>query len=462
MLRRIALLQSTRSSLPLGELLEKHGWILRKSADVESLISQRAAEECDVGIIVFERVDDFDQADISSLLAGGAMEWILVVTRSVLREPFIARLIVTAVFDFHTLPIDEERLLAVLGHAMGKANIRRSLATDDVSGTGRYGMIGRSTPMLALYRAIDRIVQVEAPVLISGESGTGKELVARAIHDHSARPHGPFIAVNCGALPTSLVQSELFGHERGSFTGAHQRKIGSIEAASGGTVFLDEVGDLPLESQASLLRFLQEKTIVRVGSTRPVSVDARVVAATHIDLLQAVRQKRFREDLFYRLNVLHVSMPPLRERGSDIRLLADAVFQMHSGEKAPSVRGFSEASRQAMDLHDWPGNVRELMNRVHKAMIMCEGRQIEPSDLGLTERTVRRTPVSLESARHVTERELILSTLERNRHNMAATARQLGVSRVTLYRLIHKLAIGRAAEARVAVGSVGREGENRN
>lgn len=462
MLRRLALLQSARSSLSLGALLEQHGWTLRKSTEIDSMISQRVAEECDVGIIVLERADDFEQAELSALLATGATEWILVVARSVLREPFVARLIATSVFDFHTLPIDEERMLAVLGHAMGKANIRRSLAADDVSGTGRYGMIGRSAPMLALYRAIDRIVQVEAPVLISGESGTGKEIVARAIHDHSTRPYGPFIAVNCGALPTNLVQSELFGHERGSFTGAHQRKIGSIEAASGGTVFLDEVGDLPLESQASLLRFLQEKTIVRVGSTRPVSVDARVVAATHVDLVQAVRQRRFREDLFYRLNVLHVTMPPLKERGSDIRLLADAVFQMHRDEKAPNVRGFSEGARQALDLHDWPGNVRELMNRVHKAMIMCEGRQIEASDLGLAEHAMRRTPISLESARHVTERQLILSTLERNRHNMAATARQLGVSRVTLYRLIHKLSIGRASETGAAVGALGREGESRN
>ena len=452
MLRRVALLQSTRSSLALGALLEKHGWALRKSADVESMLAQRVAEECDVGIVVLEHADDFGHADLSTLLANGATEWILVVARDVLREAFVARLIASAVFDFHTLPVDEERLLAMLGHVRGKARIRRSLATDDPSGTGRYGMIGRSAPMLALYRVIDRIVQAEAPVLISGESGTGKELVARAIHEHSARPDGPFIAVNCGALPTSLVQSELFGHERGSFTGAHQRKIGSIEAASGGTVFLDEVGDLPLESQASLLRFLQEKTIVRVGSTRPVTVDARVVAATHIDLAQAVRQRRFREDLFYRLNVLHVTMPPLRERGGDVRLLADAVYQKHSGEKAPNVRGFSEAARQAMELHDWPGNVRELMNRVQKAMIMCEGRQIEPGDLGLAERRPRRAPISLERARHLTERELILSTLERNRHNMAATARQLGVSRVTLYRLVQKLAIGRAG-----AGSLGPE-----
>jgi len=460
--RRIALLQSAHSDLDLCAVLEKHGWIARKSPDVHSLISQHVVEDCDVGIVVLERAEDFEYADLVALLAAGTIEWVIVNARSVLSEPSVARLIATAAFDFHTLPIDEERLLAVLGHAVGKAHIRRSLTADDVSGTGRYGMVGRSAPMLALYRALDRIVRVDAPVLISGESGTGKEVAARAIHGHSARPYGPFIAVNCGALPANLVQSELFGHEKGSFTGAHQRKIGSIEAASGGTVFLDEIGDLPLESQASLLRFLQEKTIVRVGSTQPVSVDARVIAATNVDLPQAVRRGQFREDLFYRLNVLHIAMPSLRERTGDIALLADAMFRMHSSQKAPNVLGFSEAARQAMEMHDWPGNVRELMNRVHQAMIMCEGRQIEASDLGLSERQARRVPISLERARNVIERELIISTLERNRHNMAATARQLGVSRVTLYRLVQKLAIGRAAEPHAAVRSLGREGDNRN
>jgi DNA-binding NtrC family response regulator len=305
-------------------------------------------------------------------------------------------------------------------------------------------MVGRSACMLALYRAIDKVVRVDAPVLISGESGTGKELVARAIHDHSPRRRGPFVPVNCGALPVNLVQSELFGHEKGAFTGAHQRRKGSLECAEAGTVFLDEIGDLPLESQASLLRFLQEKKLVRVGSTEPIRVDTRVIAATHVDLAAAVQRRAFREDLYYRLNVLHLQMPPLRDREGDIALLAEVVFGTFASQKGPAVKGFSRAALAAMETHDWPGNVRELINRVQKAMIMCDGRRITAVDLGLAARNGEAGSISLERARHHTERDLISTALERNRHNVAATARQLGISRVTLYRLMQKLDISRA------------------
>jgi DNA-binding NtrC family response regulator len=346
--------------------------------------------------------------------------------------------------DFHTLPVDFDRLLVVLGHALGKAELSRSLRSGETAAAGRYGMVGRSPRMLDLYRAIDKIVRVDAPVLISGESGTGKELVARAIHQHSLRSRGPFMTVNCGAMPVNLVQSELFGHEKGAFTGAHQRRVGSIECAEGGSIFLDEIGDLPLESQASLLRFLQEKTIVRVGSTRTIRVDARVVAATHVDLSEAVRRNRFREDLFYRLNVLHLQVPPLRERPGDVTLLAQSWFHANPVDRSPSVAGFSPAGLAAMETHPWPGNVRELINRVQKAMIMCETRDIGLGDLGLDERRQAPFTGSLEVARTATQRDLIVRALQHHGFNMAATARQLGVSRVTLYRLTRKLEIGRA------------------
>jgi DNA-binding NtrC family response regulator len=355
-----------------------------------------------------------------------------------------ARLLLEHFHDFHTLPVDFDRLLVVLGHALGKAELSRSLRSGETTAAGRYAMVGRSPRMLDLYRAIDKIVRVDAPVLISGESGTGKELVARAIHQHSFRSRGPFITVNCGAMPVNLVQSELFGHEKGAFTGAHQRRVGSIECAEGGSIFLDEIGDLPLESQASLLRFLQEKTIVRVGSARTIRVDARVVAATHVDLSEAVRRNRFREDLFYRLNVLHLQVPPLRDRPGDVALLAQSWFHANPVDRSPSVAGFSPASLAAMEAHPWPGNVRELINRVQKAMIMCETRHIGPGDLSLDERRQAPFTGSLEGARTATQRDLIVRTLEHHGFNMAATARQLGVSRVTLYRLTRKLEIGRA------------------
>ncbi|MCG6873503.1 MAG: sigma-54 dependent transcriptional regulator [Betaproteobacteria bacterium] len=455
MTRRILVLQGAGSSIDLCSTLVAGGWEVQQVSDIRAALVTAATNECTVGLAVLDQPDSFEQSDLARLVSATRIEWVVVLTKEASRRQDVATLISNGFHDFHTLPLDAERLLVVLGHASGKAELKRKLTAMEPSFKGRYGMVGRSPAMLELYRAIDKIVRVDAPVLIAGESGTGKEVAARAIHNHSARRSGPFVPVNCGALPTNLVQSELFGHEKGAFTGAHQRKQGSIEAASGGTVFLDEIGDLPLESQSSLLRFLQEKTIVRVGSTLPQHIDARVIAASHVDLADAVRQGRFREDLYYRLNVLHLEMPPLRERAGDIGLLADEVFEKHGTMKAPDLRGFSSEARVEMELHPWPGNVRELINRVQKAMIMCEGRLITPLDLGLAERHGANSgAVSLQHARHSTERDLILAALERNRQNVAATARELGVSRVTLYRLIQKLAIARSSVIRPDSDSV--------
>ena len=439
-------MQAASSDVDLQSSLTASGWELLRANDINAALASAAANDCTVGLIVLDQPDSFEQVELVRLIGGTRIEWIAIMTKDAARSHDVAALLANGFHDFHTLPLDIERLLVVLGHASGKAELKRNLAAVEPTFRGRYGMVGRSPAMLELYRSIDKIVRVDAPVLISGESGTGKEVAARAIHNQSARRRGPFVPVNCGALPTNLVQAELFGHEKGAFTGAHQRKRGSIEAADGGTIFLDEIGDLPLESQSSLLRFLQEKTIVRVGSTLPLHIDARVIAASHVDLAVAVRQGRFREDLFYRLNVLHLDMPPLRSRGGDIGLIADKVFESHAALKAPNVLGFSSEARVAMEVHLWPGNVRELINRVQKAMVMCEGRLITARDLGLDDRHLAKPiGVSLQHARHTTERDLIVAALERNRHNMAATARELGVSRVTLYRRIQKLAIVRSS-----------------
>jgi DNA-binding NtrC family response regulator len=449
MTRRILVLQVADSAVDLHATLVSGGWEVERVTDIRGALNAAAENQCNVGLAILDHPDTFEQADLVRLLGATNIEWVVVLTKEAAQRQEVAALIANGFLDFHTLPLDAERLLVVLGHASGKAELKRKLTAIEPGAKGRYGVTGRSPKMLELYRAIDKIVRVDAPVLIGGESGTGKEVAARAIHAHSARRSGPFVTVNCGALPTSLVQSELFGHEKGAFTGAHQRNAGSIEAASGGTIFLDEIGDLPLESQASLLRFLQEKTIVRVGSTVPLRIDARVIAASHVDLAGAVRQGRFREDLYYRLNVLHLDMPALRDRAGDIGLLADELFAKHSAMKAANLTGFSSEARVEMELYPWPGNVRELINRVQKAMIMCEGRLIAPSDLGLGEQTGSNMgAVSLQRARHSTERDLILAALERNRQNMAATARELGVSRVTLYRLIQKLAIARSGAIR--------------
>jgi len=254
-------------------------------------------------------------------------------------------------------------------------------------------------------------------------------------------PKEPFIAVNCGALPTNLIQSELFGHEKGAFTGAHQRKIGRIESAAGGTLFLDEIGDLALDLQVNLLRFLQEKTIERVGGTEKIHVDVRVIAATHVDLERAVKEGRFREDLYYRLNVLHLNVPSLREREQDIELLARFFFDKFAKEKNRNVKGFRRDTLQAMNDYEWPGNVRELINRIRRAMVMCDNRLITTADLGLERRLSQRRLTTLDEARTRAEKEAIQYSLRFNRNNVSQAARQLGVSRVTLYRLMEKYQI---------------------
>jgi DNA-binding NtrC family response regulator len=311
------------------------------------------------------------------------------------------------------------------------------------------GLLGASPCMRSLLRALARVSAVDAPVLVHGETGTGKELIAREIHALCPRAGGPFIAVNCGSLPLSLIHSELFGHERGAFTGAAARRVGRIEAASGGIIFLDEIGDLPADLQAHLLRFLQESTIERLGNGDPIYVDTRVIAATHVDLEQAVTAGRFREDLYYRLNVLRIDTPPLRERRDDIELLARAYFERFRAERAPGVRGFSREAIEAMLRHDWPGNVRELINRVRRAMVMCERRAIRPEDLGLERRRRARYPVTLDAARQIAEREAIVGSLRQSQNNITRAAEQLGVARMTLYRLMerHGLRAGASAEA---------------
>jgi DNA-binding NtrC family response regulator len=275
----------------------------------------------------------------------------------------------------------------------------------------------------------------DAPVFISGESGTGKELTAVAIHQRSTRRNEAFVAINCGAIPPHLLQSELFGYERGAFTGANQRKIGRVEAADGGTLFLDEIGDLPFESQASLLRFLQEQTVERLGGHGPTSVDVRIISATHVNMQAALLEGRFRTDLYHRLCVLQIEEPPLRVRGDDIELLAKHMLERFRKDARARLRGFSPDAILALRHHDWPGNVRELINRVRRAVVMSEGRHIHARDLEL-DHLVDAVPLSLAQARELGERQAIQAALLRNRGRLGEAAQELGVSRVTLYRLL--------------------------
>jgi DNA-binding NtrC family response regulator len=360
------------------------------------------------------------------------------------------------IYDYHTLPLDLDRLLVTLGHINGLVTIERGAGrgSGPLPGQGT-AMVGNSPAMRAVNAAIDKIARSDASALIQGESGTGKELVARAIHERSARARGPFVALNCAALPPGLIGSELFGHEKGAFTGALARKIGRVEAANGGSLFLDEIGDLPLELQGHLLRFLQERTIDRIGGTGPIVVDVRVIAATNADLAKAQAEGRFREDLFYRVNVLTIELPPLSQRGDDIELLARYYLERFARELRRPMLGFRDSALRAIRAYTWPGNVRELISCTQRAAVMAEGRWVAIADLGLDEaEPLSPDRPTLQEARADLERRMVGEALEQSGHNVQAAARQLGVSRMTLYRLLERYGIGvqRSAAKPTAAG----------
>jgi len=301
-------------------------------------------------------------------------------------------------------------------------------------------LLGHSECMRGLFASLRKAAASDAPVLLLGESGTGKELAAHAIHACSARNTGPFVVINCSAIPPSLAESELFGHERGAFTGAHQQRIGRIETAVAGTLFLDEIGELPIVLQAKLLRFLQDQTIERVGGRHPIHVDARVIAATHVDVQRALSQQRFREDLYYRLAVVVLRLPALRDRPADIRLLTEEFLRRAASVAGRPGLAFSPAAWRSLHAHAWPGNVRELENRVRRAVIMSEGKCLGPADLDLEEVSTQAGP-TLKAARESVERELVERALRRHVGKIAPAAAELQVSRPTFYDLMVRLGV---------------------
>jgi transcriptional regulator with GAF, ATPase, and Fis domain len=299
-------------------------------------------------------------------------------------------------------------------------------------------MIGGSSKMKAVFKILERVAPTDLSLLVLGETGTGKELVAREVHRLSTRRDGPFVPINCGAIPETLLESELFGHKKGSFTGALVDKIGKVEAANGGTLFLDEIGEMPMQLQVKLLRVLQERVIERVGDITPRPVDIRLVAATNKDLVSMIRDGRFREDLYYRLNELTVSLPALRERGEDIGVLAQYFLNKYREQYNGAAKGFTNQGLLAMNHYAWPGNVRELENRVKKAVIMSDRALLNPDDLGL-EGTDKRHIVALDEAAEKFKTDYIRQVLELNNWNKAQTARDLGVDPRTVFRYIERM-----------------------
>jgi transcriptional regulator with PAS, ATPase and Fis domain len=319
------------------------------------------------------------------------------------------------------------------------------------------GVIGNAETFLDVYRVIDRVADTNCTVLVTGESGTGKELVARAVHFASKRAAAPFVAVNCGAIPEALLESELFGHARGAFTGAHATKTGRIALAQGGTLFLDEIGELPLSLQVKLLRILQTHEYSPVGDTRTMKADVRIVAATNVDLEQAVAAGTFREDLYYRLNVIHLTVPALRERREDIPLL---VHHFMAKARAKTGRPVNEVSRAAAELlatYDWPGNVRELENTIERALLLCPSDRIQPSDLptrvrglGGERRVVAKLPdagIDLRAAVESFENDLIRQALDRTGWNKNQAANLLGLNRTTLVEMLKRKRLSKGEKA---------------
>ncbi len=302
----------------------------------------------------------------------------------------------------------------------------------------RFGdIVGTSRPMQEVFRKVEKVAATDISVLITGETGTGKELIAREIHRRSPRKEKPFITINCGAIPENLLESELFGHVKGAFTGAVAHKAGKFQAADGGTLFLDEIGEMPLNLRVKILRAIQEKIVVRVGDTRPESVDIRILAATNRDLEEEIRGGRFREDLYYRLNVVNLHLPPLRDRGDDIPVIARYLLSRYSKEYDTRVKGFSPNAAVAIRKYDWPGNIRELENRLKKAIVLAEGNLLGPEDLGLSGDNLPSI-LPLAAAKEKFQRDYINEVLALNNGNRTKTARDLGVDPRTIFRHLEK------------------------
>ncbi len=358
--------------------------------------------------------------------------------------------------DWYAKPIQLDELKGILHRAFHVQRIEEEQAAGMPAGRKRYHrLIGDSAPMQKVFALIQRVAPTDATVLVLGENGTGKELVAHAIHQASRRRDGAFVPINCGAIPGALLESELFGHERGAFTDAHRTREGKFEIAHGGTIFLDEIGELPVHLQVKLLRFLQDHVIERVGGRDPIKVDVRVVAATNRDLKASIAAGTFREDLFYRLSVVSIQIPALRERGEDVRVLAEYFLDFYCRHHKRRLKGFTQSALRALQTHPWPGNVRELENRIQRGVILASDAYLRPEDLELAGVRPAGIP-TLQVARDEAERRVLIDALTRNAGNVTRAAREIDVSRPTLHDLMRKHGID-AGRFRQGGGSVDEE-----
>jgi two-component system NtrC family response regulator len=343
-------------------------------------------------------------------------------------------------YDFYQKPLDTDVLQLIVSRAFSLYELEQE--NQRLRGARRSplaGVIATSDPMVRVCRMIEKVAPTQATTLLLGESGTGKEVLARALHAMSARANGPFIAINCAAIPETLLESELFGYEKGAFTGAHKQTIGKFESANGGTLFLDEIGDMPLALQAKLLRFLQERVIERIGGRERIPLDLRIVCATNRDLKSMIAANEFRSDLFYRIGEVAVDIPPLRSRDGDSVVIAQAILERRARDHGRAIKGFAPDALRAIQSYSWPGNIRELENKVSGAVIMAEGKHVTAADLGLTAESLSNLDfLNLRAVRAQAERRAIERAVSVAHGNLSRAAELLGITRPTLYDLLEK------------------------
>lgn len=416
--------------------------------DRDSAIAQLRRHEPPVVLLDLGLPPDADGASeglatLQQILSLAPTTKVIVVTGNLERANAV-KAIQLGAYDFFQKPFDPDVLALMISralhvHALEREN--RQLAARQPA-SPLAGLLTCSEPMLKVCRTVEKVAPANATVLLLGESGTGKEVLARGIHELSPRAGKRFVAINCAAIPDTLLESELFGYEKGAFTGAAKQTIGKIEYASEGTLFLDEIGDLPMPLQAKLLRFLQERVIERLGGRGEIAVDVRVVCATHRDLAGMIREGSFREDLYYRLSEITIKIPPLRERPGDAVLLAQAFLERNARELGRAIRGFTADALAALETHAWPGNVREMENLIKRAAIMADGSQITADDLGLDAAAgIEAQPLNLRQARENAERQAVSRALAQSKGSVAQAAELLGITRPTLYDLMAKIGL---------------------
>jgi two-component system, NtrC family, response regulator len=415
------------------------------AADRDNAITQLRRHEPPVVLLDLGLPPDPDGATeglatLQQILSLAPLTKIIVVTGNLDRSNAVKAISLGA-YDFFQKPFEPDILKLMIERALHvqalEAENRKLSASQ--SHSALQGLLTCSEPMLKICRTVEKVAPANATVLLLGESGTGKEVLARGVHELSPRANKRFVAINCAAIPETLLESELFGYEKGAFTGAAKQTIGKIEYASEGTLFLDEIGDLPMPLQAKLLRFLQERVIERLGGRGEIPVDVRVVCATHRDLAGMIREGSFREDLYYRLSEITIKIPPLRDRPGDAVLLAQAFLERNARELGRSLKGFTADALAALEMHAWPGNVREMENLIKRAAIMSDGPMLSAEDLGLQLANAEPQPFNLRQVREEADRVAVSRALAQARGNVAQAAELLGVSRPTLYDLMAKI-----------------------